>query len=214
MIIEQLTDEAASPRRRLTRKESRGETRMRILEAARLLFARLGYAGCSVDAIAEAAGYSKGAFYSNFESKDAVFLELLRDHKMAVLGGVAGLFEGESDVFVILGKVKDYFVEQEKDPCWCMLSLEFQLMAARNPSFHAQFLEMFRAERKEIAGFVAALFAKANVPPPVEAEKFAAALYALFQGVQLQGIADPESIPRGFPSEMLVLFQGAFLGKA
>jgi AcrR family transcriptional regulator len=54
---------------RLSRQESRLETRTRLLESAAELFARGGYEGASVDLIAESAGYSKGGFYSNFESK-------------------------------------------------------------------------------------------------------------------------------------------------
>src|ERR1700735_5925499 len=68
-------------KQRLTRQESRLETRARLLESAAQLFARGGYEGASVDLIAESAGYSKGAFYSNFESKEAIFLELLDIHK-------------------------------------------------------------------------------------------------------------------------------------
>lgn len=211
MNEESATLGAPQPRRRLSRDESRHETRRRLLESARQLFARQGYGGCSVDAIAEGAGYSKGAFYSNFESKEAVFLELLREHKAAVLGEVAGLFEKGGDVIQILAGVEAFFREQEKDSYWCLLSLEFQLMAARDPVFHAQFLEMFRAERQQIAAFVAALHAKAGVLPPLPPEQLAAGLYSLFQGVQLQGLADPEGIPHGLPSALLTLFQGALL---
>ncbi len=63
---------------RLSREESRRQTRARLLESAQDIFALDRFGGASVDQIAEHAGYSKGAIYSNFESKESLFLELLR----------------------------------------------------------------------------------------------------------------------------------------
>src|ERR1700738_5060654 len=62
---------------RLTRAESHAQTRERLLVAARQVFARHGFGGASVDMIAAEAGYSKGAIYSNFETKEAILFELL-----------------------------------------------------------------------------------------------------------------------------------------
>ncbi len=78
-------------KQRLTRQESRFETRTRLLDSAAQLFARGGYEGASVDVIAESAGYSKGAFYSNFESKEAILLELLDTHKRREIDALAQL---------------------------------------------------------------------------------------------------------------------------
>ena len=62
---------------RLTREESRAQTRDRLLEAAREVFARNGFHGASVEEIASAAGFSTGALYSNFEGKEDLFLVLM-----------------------------------------------------------------------------------------------------------------------------------------
>src|ERR1700735_3321772 len=78
-------------KQRLTRQESRLETRTKLLESAAQLFAKGGYEGASVDLIAETAGYSKGAFYSNFESKEAIFLALLDAHKRQEIEALAHL---------------------------------------------------------------------------------------------------------------------------
>lgn len=63
-------------RRRLTRAEQQAETRARLLEAAAAEFAAHGFAGASIDAISQRAGYSRGAFYSNFPDKATVLAEL------------------------------------------------------------------------------------------------------------------------------------------
>src|SRR5258708_12401897 len=62
---------------RLTRAESRRRTRVHLLEAAAEVFARRGFHGASVEEVAEVAGYTKGAVYSNFTSKDDLFLAVL-----------------------------------------------------------------------------------------------------------------------------------------
>src|SRR4051812_11272388 len=62
---------------RLTREQSRAQTRERLLDAARDVFARSGFHGASVDEIASAASYSTGALYSNFDGKEDLFLALM-----------------------------------------------------------------------------------------------------------------------------------------
>ena len=64
-------------RKRLTREESKELTRLRLIEAAERLFIRRGFADASVDEISEMAGYSRGAFYSNFDNKEQVFLAVI-----------------------------------------------------------------------------------------------------------------------------------------
>src|SRR5246127_3058952 len=69
-------------RKRMTREDSRDRTTQRLLAAARKLIAKQGLSDTSLDDIAEAAGYTRGAFYSNFSSKGDLFIELLRrDHE-------------------------------------------------------------------------------------------------------------------------------------
>src|SRR5690242_6093785 len=73
-------------RKRLTREDSRDQTTQRLLDAAQRLIARKGLSAASVENITAAAGYSRGAFYSNFKSKDDLFIEILRrDHEQTHL---------------------------------------------------------------------------------------------------------------------------------
>ena len=64
-------------RKRLTRQESKEVTRTRLIEAAERVFVRRGFDEASVEEISESAGYSRGAFYSNFESKEQLFLAVI-----------------------------------------------------------------------------------------------------------------------------------------
>ena len=73
-------------RKRLSRDDSREQTTQRLLEAAQKLIAKKGLDAASVENIAAAAGYTRGAFYSNFSSKDDLFIELLRRDHAEVVG--------------------------------------------------------------------------------------------------------------------------------
>src|SRR5438105_15844263 len=70
-------------RTRLTRAESQARTRAHLLEAAAEVFARRGFHGASVEEVADVAGYTKGAVYSNFASKDELFLAVLEGRMQA-----------------------------------------------------------------------------------------------------------------------------------
>ena len=70
------------PARRLRREEQRELTRAQILDAAERIFAR-GFRGASIEAIAEEAGYSHGAIYSNFKGKEDLFLVLVEELRCA-----------------------------------------------------------------------------------------------------------------------------------
>ena len=78
------------PPSRLSRDERRAQTRERLLDAAAEVFNRLGYHGASLEAVAEAAGYTKGAVYSNFASKAELFVEVFRDAAKRDLAAVDG----------------------------------------------------------------------------------------------------------------------------
>ena len=84
---------------RMTREQSRAQTRERLLEAAREVFARNGFHGSSVEEIASAAGFSTGALYSNFEGKEDLFLVLMEleidEHAHPALPGLDRLGPGQ-----------------------------------------------------------------------------------------------------------------------
>src|ERR1700734_1182973 len=112
-------------KQRLSRQESRLETRTRLLESAAQLFARGGYEGASVDLIAESAGYSKGAFYSNFESKEVIFLELLDVHKRREIDALAQLLARDIPAQELLTLIRNSESGRVSDFDFGLLSPEF-----------------------------------------------------------------------------------------
>jgi AcrR family transcriptional regulator len=180
--------------KRLNREESRKRTRERLLKSAQEIFARDGFTGASIDRIAEHAGYSKGAVYSNFDSKEALFLELLRDRMSEELGELHQLLQERSSIAEILLALRQRYSSLEKQVIWCLLSTEFQLQAGRNPDFARPFAELYRNQRRAIAKLVTMVAKRDGAKLEWNAEELATSLMALTHGIALQRAADPESV--------------------
>ena len=132
-------------RKRKTQAERRDETRDELIAAAARLISKRGFHGTSLDAIAEEAGYSRGAVYYNFADKEELFLELL-DRRCAERAQdlrevFADVEEGDVD-----GTARQAGVAAQHaldamtgDPEWRALYLEFLAHAARDPTFRRRF---------------------------------------------------------------------------
>lgn len=185
---------------RLNRSESQGRTRERLLDAARVLYARQGYGGVAIDAIAEEAGHSKGAFYSNFDSKGEIFLELLARHKAAELDGIRRLLDQAGEDVTALIVALDTWLSQlqadadpdlDADLDWSLLSVELGLEARRNVSFALRYAALQEDYRAALSAALARLFATlGRGPPPAEA---ATILIAMTHGLALHS-APPEGM--------------------
>lgn len=118
---------------RTSQAARRQATRGRLLEAAFNVFAAQGYTGATVDAIVQAAGYSKGAFYFHFSSKEEIFLEVLwaraRTEEQALRS--AGETASGRPLDLLRG-VAGFLGPGGEDTLWPALLLEFWSHAARN----------------------------------------------------------------------------------
>ncbi|WP_127473057.1 TetR/AcrR family transcriptional regulator [Microbacterium sulfonylureivorans] len=136
-----MTDTVAVTSRR------REATRQKLLDAAAQVFAEVGLDAASVEAICERAGFTRGAFYSNFETKDDLFLELAgrvaRERVAAVRERVAeldragGLDEAPSNAFGIVQQVLDISAD---DRLGVLLMSEIRIHALRSPQLAAAYL--------------------------------------------------------------------------
>jgi AcrR family transcriptional regulator len=186
---------------RLTRDESRAQTRERLMEAARRMFARGGYGGASIDTISAEAGYSKGAFYGNFESKEAIFLELLARHMTREAEQLTRLVESGRTAGDILDSLDIWLEQMNADADWALLAMELQLQARRSPSFAAEYDMLYARHRARLGELVAHLFALSGKALPAPAIDLAAALMALGHGLVLQRTTYGET---GDPAGVLI----------
>jgi len=185
-------------RQRLTRRESRLETRTRLLESATQLFARGGYEGASVDLIAESAGYSKGAFYSNFKSKEAIFLELLDVHKRREIDALAQLLAQDVPASELVSLIRNSESSRVSDFDFGLLSAEFQLQACRDKTFAKTYAKLHRTHVDTMAGLITKLFVKLDRTPPSEPRDLAEIIMALTTGLSLQRTSVQGPLRKGF----------------
>ncbi len=173
---------------RLTRAQSRAQTRQRLIAAAATVFARRGFHGASVDEVADEADFSKGAVYSNFESKDELFLAVLEDRLHSQANFFGHLAEGAQtqpgeDLSALLPPLDG------PDEVWCLLEFEFWLYALRNPAINDRVAALYRQYRADLAP-IAAPYAGDGLGP----EDVVSAAIALYHGLTLQWHADPGAI--------------------
>jgi AcrR family transcriptional regulator len=181
-------------RRRLTREESRDQTRERLLEAARKIFVKKGFAAASVEDIAEAAGYTRGAFYSNFSGKSEMLIELLRrDHDRMQATFESIMEEGGSREEMEARAVANYsqlLRDDESFPLW----VEAKLLASRDAKFRPRF-NAFRNEKlDQIALYIRTFAERVGTPLPLPADTLALGLVSLCDGVQFFRMCDPQIV--------------------
>jgi Transcriptional regulator len=179
---------------RLTRAESQMQTRERLLQSAREAFLRDGYVRASIDAIAEDAGYSKGAVYSNFAGKEALFFELLKqkfEGEIAALQALAASHEGADD---LLAAMREHNAAHPEVLDFTLVSAEFQTQVARGSQFAETYAALYAGQRKALAELVTAIFARAGKELPAPAEELAGAAIALTIGLAVLRGADREAV--------------------
>lgn len=119
-------------RNRLSREESQAQTRARLLESARFLFGRDGYAATSVERIAEHAGYSKGAAYANFEGKEDLFLAVLKRQGQEPLDALAEEIRKAPDADHVCDLLGRWAEERSRSGGWTLTIIEYARQAGRD----------------------------------------------------------------------------------
>jgi len=176
------------------RVEQVAKNRGLLLAAARDVFRELGYAGASLDEIAERAGFSKGAVYSHFRSKADLFLSLLEERIEQRATGqrkMSGDPMNESDVAGLLRQVTAL---SRSDPLWRLAVLEFRVVAARDAALTARYAAAHRRALEGICETLRAMFDALGTEPRWEIETLAVAAFALDTGGFLEDAVNPGSV--------------------
>lgn len=144
-------------------------TRSKLLASARAVVAREGYENASVDRIAEEAGFSKGAFYSNFESKEEIILELLETHSLQDVTEIAGLLSEVRDPLEMIDIISNWSLDRSADPTWGMLALELFRRARRDQTFGERHSNLFREQWRGLGEILLRMFPPGAAPADPEA---------------------------------------------
>lgn len=187
-------DRAAGERRRLSRTEARQRTRQLLLEAAAEEFKRSGYHGASLEAVAEAAGFTKGAVYSNFKTKADLFIALLESW----VDGESAAQEaeyGHRPLEAFIDDLDRVFRRQvQDDPTWVVLQIEFWLAAVRDPVIRARVIEATDGLREASAASLDLKLADAGIRSPFTGAELGLLINALATGLAIDWEIDPSSV--------------------
>jgi AcrR family transcriptional regulator len=193
-----------------SREEKKAATRARLVAAAATVFARLGFAGASLEDIADEAGLTKGAVYSNFESKDDLIKAVLRDRLDEPARAIPALVSGELSIKDRAARASELFVRQmEQDREAALLDVEFSMYLARNPEMVPRFSEGARELRRTMARAMEEWAARDGVPLPLDSETLVAGVFALGNGIRLARLSDPDATPEDLFGKMLALIMSS-----
>jgi AcrR family transcriptional regulator len=177
----------------------RQATRERLLEAASEIFAERGFHGASVEDICERAGFTRGAFYSNFSSKDDLVLELSSRQSEALVERVRAASKRERataqdilrDVFAAISG------DSQSREQWFVLTTEFTLHAIRDAAARRSWATQQRRIRDELIAVVDEAVARHGISLPLPTETFVRAAVSLVQGSITQRLVEPRAVAAG-----------------
>lgn len=176
----------------------RPETLARLLDAAGEVFAASGFRGASIGEICQRAGYTRGAFYSNFQTRDELFFAVCERHAQQTIQRVADLAAeaggGElsiRDIAALLARV------EPDERAWFLVSTEFALHAMRDPKAGALLARQNDRLARTVGDLVTSLLRSAGVAPPMPPEPLGRAVVAVREGARLQAYVDESALPPG-----------------
>jgi len=198
-------------RQRLTREESREQTTKHLLDAGQKLIAQKGLNATSVEDITAAAGYSRGAFYSNFDTKYDLFIEVLRRDHLDTHDRFMALCDDEIAFPQLLERVRVLYGQQYRNDESFLNWAEARMLAARDPEFRARLHEVDVEKRRDINAVVEYIFRRAGGSPPLPPAVMAMGFVSLIEGVKLTMLAAPDDITPPNAEAVLSVFLEAVL---
>ncbi|MGW2565782.1 TetR/AcrR family transcriptional regulator [Streptomyces sp. NPDC001537] len=196
-----MTTEEKAPR--VTRRRVR--TRANLLDAAFSVFAAKGFGRVSIEEVCEAAGYSRGAFYSNFDSLDELFFALYRQRADLIADQVSGalaLDGPDLDVPAAVDRVTEVLL---LDLDWLLVKTDFLVHAARDPQVAETLLAHRARLRQAVADRLARAQGLAQLPAVLgDIDGAAHAVVAAYDGVTTQLLLDKDvDSARGWLRQLL-----------
>ncbi len=200
---------------RLTRQERKERTRADLLRAARVVFERRGFHGASLDEIAEEAGYTKGAVYSNFASKDDLFLAVL-EHFFEERRALYRSFVLDQKTLegAVRAVARFWREANERDPEWARVLSEFLVHASRHEPLRVAANAVRERTRTGIASLIAELGRRHGVEFVLPPEEIARGSAALNRGLALEQLLDPGLPARLFEEQHAAYIRGLIVQPA
>lgn len=183
-------------KKRVARADQVEETRRRLLESARRVFLRRGWAATSLDMIAREAGLTKGAVYSRFKSKADLFLALLEERIAQRIVGMDTMAAAEHGTVGLAAAVgRKWDDSMLADLAWHRVGIEFRLHAVRIPALNRRYAALHARLRHAIASTIEREAHENGETLAIPADDLARASMALLTGMVLERCADEATYP-------------------
>ncbi|MDI9905039.1 TetR/AcrR family transcriptional regulator [Rhodococcus sp. IEGM 1406] len=177
---------------RLTRQETQALTRETLLATAVEHFLDRGYAAASLDQIAEDAGYSKGAVYSNFKNKDELCAEVLGRIRLTKVGEITAQLGAKSTLDDAVAEFARWAERTIGDQRWTLLEVEFSVRSRHSEDIREKIAAGADQVRGLIAGLVQHLTESNGVTPTLDPDAAALRMLSVGIGLGLQRAISPE----------------------
>ena len=189
--------------KKASRAQSQAQTREHLMQAAQKLFSQSGLNGTSIDKIVANAGFTKGAFYSNFATKEDLMLAILEQHKEKVFSQMQDLIIATKKEDLI-GVIQNWLSHSAGDKDWILFSAELEMNAARNPELSKSFKQFMDMQYDKMAIALDTIFSKLGKNPPIPTIELARVLKNLIHSSALNSIACGETDAK--TDEIMALF--------
>jgi AcrR family transcriptional regulator len=150
---------------------------------ARQHFLRYGLGGAVAEKIAEDAGYSRGALYSNFDGKEELFLAVIEEEQAQHSNAFQLLIKEEPSGKVRLRKFRDAIADLFTDPDWIVLRAEFESGALRNERIREKFVEVHRRQIRDGGKLISELARSSEVSLSMKPNEFVMIILNLSHGL-------------------------------
>jgi len=174
------------------------ETQARILDAAETVFSEQGFEKTQLEEVAARAGYTRGAIYAHYASKEDLFLALMDQRVLTKFIGIRQVLEAEPEVSKRPAIFRRWMATQAGDHSWGTLMLEFKLYAMRRPESRQKLLHMYEMMAKASGrDFIELLFGPGlDKASRAAAERRLTILGAILSAVNLESHFRPKLLPR------------------
>lgn len=192
---------------RLTRKEKQAQTRNCLMHSAARVFAQRGLQQASIDEVTADAGFTKGAFYANFKSKEELFLAMLDERFARRIEDIERVIADDGSAAEKARAAGDAFAAQLRaDPEWERLFLEFSAYAARDEDFRQELLTRYRAMRDRIAAALQGHAESMEKDSALPHQQVALLCCVMANGFALEKLLEGDAVPDELYGMLLTVF--------
>jgi AcrR family transcriptional regulator len=181
-------------------------TRRKLLDAAKRIFAQDGFEAARLEDIAAGAGYTRGAFYSHFKSKEDIFFALFEEWVRERIDSLTSALRRHSNPADKLVALRTHYAELATDRRLVLISMEFKQFALRHPEAQARLRTRHRRIRASFGELFSEIMGGLGKTIPIDYPAASACLGALSQGLLLEHLLDPKTLSDGDVRQVLGLF--------